>query len=95
MYKKLHQDQPRCQNGKFRAKAHNSQGLEKPFKGASQTPPRPIAKAAVQKLNDLMDEAMKSETGRIAIHWQDNERHYIKKTKMEKTEEELYKGWSL
>lgn len=95
MYKELHTDRPRCQSGKFRAKAHNFQGLEKPFKGASQTPPRPIAKAAVQKLNDLMDEAMKSETGRIAIHWQDNERHYIKKTKMEKIEEELYKGRSL
>ncbi|WP_279018707.1 MobA/MobL family protein [Megasphaera elsdenii] len=95
MYKELHQDQPRCQSGKFRAKAHNSQGLEKPCKGASQTPPRPIAKAAVQKLNDLMDEAMKSETGRIAIHWQDDQRRYAKKTKMEKTEEELYKGWAL
>ena len=95
MYKELHQDQPRCQSGNFRAKAHNSQGLEKPFKGVSPTPPRPIAKAAVQKLNDLMDEAMKSETGRIAIHWQDDQRRYAKKTKMEKTEEELYKGWSL
>lgn len=95
MYKELHQDQPRCQSGKFRAKAHNSQGLEKPCKGASQTPPRPIAKAAVQKLNDLMDEAMKSETGRIAIHWQDDQRRYAKKTKMEKTEGELYKGWAL
>lgn len=95
MYKELYQDQPRCQSGKFRAKAYNSQGHEKPFKGASPTPPRPIAKAAVQKLNDLMDEAMKSETGRIVIHWQDNERHYIKKTKMEKIEEELYKGRSL
>ena len=95
MYKELYQDQPRCQSGKFRAKAYNSQGHEKPFKGASPTPPRPIAKAAVQKLNDLMDEAMKSETGRIAIHWQDDQRRYAKKTKMEKTEEELYKGWSL
>ncbi len=95
MYKELHTDRPRCQSGKFRAKAHHAKGLEKSFKGASPIPPRPIAKAAVQKLNDLMDEAMKSETGRIAIHWQDNERHYIKKTKMEKIEEELYKGRSL
>lgn len=95
MYKELHQDQPRCQSGNFRAKAHNSQGLEKPFKVASPTPPRPIAKAAVQKLNDLMDEAMKSETGRIVIHWQDDQRRYAKKTAMEKIEEELYKGRSL
>lgn len=95
MYKELHTDRPRCQSGKFRAKAHNFQDLEKPFKGASPIPPRPIAKAAVQKLNDLMDEATKSETGRIAIHWQDDQRRYAKKTDMEKTEEELYKGWSL
>ena len=42
MYKELYQDQPRCQSGKFRAKAYNSQGHEKPFKGASPTPPRPM-----------------------------------------------------
>lgn len=95
MYKELHTDRPRCQNGKFQKAVGHTKGPEKPFKGASPTPPRPIAKAAVQKLNALMDEATKSETGRVNIHWQDDERRYTKKTEMERTEEELYQGWSM
>ena len=95
MYKELHTDRPRCQNGKFQKAVGHTKGPEKSFKGASPTPPRPIAKAAVQKLNALMDEATKSETGRVNIHWQDDERRYTKKTEMERTEEELYQGWSM
>lgn len=91
MYKELHSDRPRCQTGPFRS----SKGPDKPFKGASPTPPRPIAQAAVQKLNALMDEATKSETGHVTIHWQDDNRRYIQKTTMERTEDELYQGWSL
>lgn len=95
MYKELHTERARCQSGKFQKAVGHAKGPEKPFKGASPTPPRPIAKAAVQKLNALMDEATKSETGRVNIHWQDDERRYTKKTEMERTEEELYQGWSM
>lgn len=94
MYKELHPDRPRCQSGKFRKATRKSSMTGRPFKLASHTPPRPIAQAAVQKLDALMSEAMKSENGRITLYWRDNVHHY-KKTKREQIEEELYKGWSL
>lgn len=47
---------------------------------------------AIQQLNWLAREAMQSDTGKLNIRWQDDERKYQKETKLERIERELYSG---
>lgn len=84
MYKAVERKPKRCTQGKFAAKSPQVQNQTHTGNKA--------AVAAAREINRLAAEAMQSDTGRLNVHWQDDERKYIKKTKLERVEQELYGG---
>lgn len=86
MYKKLQRDLPRATTGSFKKTA-----APKPFHRPAPVSvvgkqSKSFAPAAVKKLTELVDEVTRSDTGKINIRWNDDERHYIKETDVERVE---------
>lgn len=84
MYKAVERKPKRCTQGKFAA---SQQQVQAAAHDSGSTAAR-----AAHEINRLAAEAMQSDTGRLNITWQDDERKYIKKTKLEQVERELYGG---
>lgn len=89
MYKELRHNLPRATTGSFRNTV-----APKPFHRSGPTPvveqSKSIAPAAAKKITELINEVTRSETGRINIQWNDDERHYI--TDVERVERAIYHG---
>lgn len=86
MYKKLQSDLPRATTGSFEKTV-----APKPFHRPAPVSvvgkqSKSLAPAAVKKLTELVDEVTRSDTGKINIRWNDDERHYIKETDVERVE---------
>lgn len=97
MYRQLQRNLPRATTGSFEKTA-----APKPFHRPVPVPvvgqqSKSLAPAAVKKLTELVDEITRSDTGKINIRWNDDDRHYVKgnKSKFKQMEDDLYKGWSL
>ena len=94
MYKARQPYLPRCNDGKFLAAGKKKTAWLLP-KTAPVTYPVERPANVMREVSRLVAEATQSTNGKLAVRWTDDDRRYLKKTEMERVEQDLYAGWSL